>query len=170
VSAGKRLVRIGLLATLLTIAAGVWLYNRLERPSIGPGGPSDVVVYFPSGTSTSAIFRRLASEGVIFNAKIAEIFYRIRGSATPLQAGEYRFSRPTSLDQILDRMGRGEVLQHVVVVPEGLTAMRRSSSSSIRASERWNPSARPSPTRAWLRDSRPVRRISRASSFPTPTA
>ncbi len=121
-SAGKRLVRIGLLATLLTIAAGVWLYNRLERPSIGPGGPSDVVVYFPSGTSTSAIFRRLASEGVIFNAKIAEIFYRIRGSATPLQAGEYRFSRPTSLDQILDRMGRGEVLQHVVVVPEGLTA------------------------------------------------
>ncbi len=120
-SAAKRLVRLGLLAALLAITVAVWLYNRLERPA-SKGPPSAVVLYFPSGTSTSAIFRRLADEGVIGNARIAEFFYRLRGSATPLQAGEYEFSRPTPLDEILARMGRGEVVQHVVVVPEGLTA------------------------------------------------
>jgi UPF0755 protein len=122
VSAGKRFLRLGLLAVLLAIAAAAWLYDRLERPPARPGPASDVVLVFPPGTSTSAIFRRLAAEEVIGNARIAELFYRLRGGGTALQAGEYRFSRPTALDQVLERMGRGEVVQHVVVVPEGLTA------------------------------------------------
>jgi peptidoglycan lytic transglycosylase G len=120
-SAGKRLVRLVLLVVLLAIAVGAWFFFRLERPA-PPGATSAVVLYFPSGTPTSAIFRRLADEGVIGNARIAEFFYRLRGSATPLQAGEYEFSRPTPLDEILARMGRGEVLQHEIVVPEGLTS------------------------------------------------
>jgi UPF0755 protein len=120
-SAGKRLIRVVLLLVLLAIAIGVWFYYELERPR-GSGPPSEVIVNFPIGTSTSAIFRRLAAEGVIGNPRIAELFYRIRGSATPLQAGEYRFSRPSSLDHVIEAMGHGEVVQHMVIVPEGLTA------------------------------------------------
>lgn len=121
-SAGKRLARLALLLLLLAIAVALWLANRLERPPAAPGPPAEVFVYFPPGTSTGAIFRRLAAEGVIGNARLAEIYYRIRASATPLQAGEYRFERPMSIDEIIRRMGRGDVVQHVVVVPEGLTA------------------------------------------------
>ena len=78
-------------------------------------------VYFPPGTSTAAIFRRLMAEGVVRSARLAELYYRIRGSATPLQAGEYQFDRPMPIDEIIRRMGRGDVVQHSVVVPEGLT-------------------------------------------------
>jgi UPF0755 protein len=120
VSAGKRLFRLGLLLVLLAAAIAVWFIYSLERP--GPPGPAEVDVYFPPGTSTTAIFRRLAVEGVVSNARIAEIYYRIRASATTLQAGEYRFSRPMPIDEVIRRMGRGDVVQHIVVVPEGLTA------------------------------------------------
>jgi UPF0755 protein len=122
VSAGKRLFRLGLLLVLLAAAVAVWFIYSLERPRGTAGGPAEVDVYFPPGTSTAAIFRRLAVEGVVSNARIAEIYYRIRASATTLQAGEYRFSRPMPIDEVIRRMGRGDVVQHVVVVPEGLTA------------------------------------------------
>ncbi|HEY7112318.1 MAG TPA: endolytic transglycosylase MltG [Thermoanaerobaculia bacterium] len=121
-SAGKRLFRLGLLLILLATAVAVWLIYGLERPGRLASGPAEVNVYFPPGTSTAAIFRRLALEGVVWNARIAEIYYRIRASATTLQAGEYRFSRPMPIDEIIRRMGRGDVVQHVIVVPEGLTA------------------------------------------------
>lgn len=121
-SAGKRLARLGLLLALLAIAVALWFAYRLERPPAAPGPPADVFVYFPPGTSTAAIFRRLAAEGVTGNARLAEIYYRIRAGATPLQAGEYRFDRPMPIDEVIERMGRGDVVQHTVVVPGGLTA------------------------------------------------
>jgi UPF0755 protein len=121
-SAGKRLVRLGLLVLLLALAATLWFVDRLERPPGPSGPPAQVDVYFPPGTSTAAIFKRLTAEGVIPNARLAELYYRVRASATPLQAGEYQFDRPMPIDEVIRRMGRGEVVQHTVVVPEGLTS------------------------------------------------
>ena len=80
------------------------------------------MVLFPQGTPTAQIFRRLAGEGVVEDARLAEIYYRIYRGATPLQAGEYRFHRPTPIDEIIDRMSRGDVVRYTVAVPEGLTA------------------------------------------------
>jgi UPF0755 protein len=117
-TARKRLVRVGLLVALLAIAAGVWVVGTLERPA----GSAAVVVVFEPGTPTKAIFRRLAAEGVVGNARLAEIWYRVSSGATPLQAGEYRFARPMPLHEVIQRMGHGDVVQHAVVVPEGLTS------------------------------------------------
>jgi UPF0755 protein len=122
VSAGKRLARLFLLVLVLALAVTFWFVSRLERPPAPPGPPSQVFVFFPPGTSTGAIFRRLSAEGVIGNARLAELYYRIRASATPLQAGEYRFERPSSIDDLIRQMGHGDVVQHAVVVPEGLTS------------------------------------------------
>ncbi len=121
-SAGKRLVRVGLLLVLLAIAGALLLVRRLERPPGGQAAPVAVELYFPPGTPTGAIFRRLAAEGVIRNARLAELYYRFLSGAAPLQAGEYRFDRPMPIQEVIRRMGRGEVVQHTVVVPEGLTA------------------------------------------------
>jgi peptidoglycan lytic transglycosylase G len=122
VTVRKRLARLVLLLLLLALAVALWFIDRLERPPRPPGPPAEVFVYFPPGTSTGAIFRRLAAEGVIGNARLAEVYYRIRASTTPLLAGEYRFERPMSIDEVIRRMGRGDVVQHTVVVAEGLTA------------------------------------------------
>ena len=119
--AGRRLLRLGLLAGLLVFAIAFYLYFRLEHPS-RPASPGEAVVFFPFGTSTSTIFRRLADEGVVSPAWLAEAWYRLAESATPLQAGEYRFTRPTPLSEVIARMARGDVVRHTIVVPEGLTS------------------------------------------------
>jgi UPF0755 protein len=80
------------------------------------------MVLFAQGTPTAQIFRTLAAEKVVEDARLAEIYYRIYRGATPLQAGEYRFHRPTPIDEIIDRMARGDVVRYTVVVPEGLTS------------------------------------------------
>ncbi len=120
-SAARRVFRIGLLLALLAIAVGVYLYRTIEYPPAAPAG-GEVTVYFPFGTPTTDIFRRLDAEGVVHPAWLAELYYRLARSATSLQAGEYRFARPTPLSAVLARMGRGDVLRHTIVVPEGLTA------------------------------------------------
>ncbi|HTR01916.1 MAG TPA: endolytic transglycosylase MltG [Thermoanaerobaculia bacterium] len=120
-SAVRRVLRIGLLLALLALAIGVYFYRELEFPRRPPTG-EEVIVFFPFGTSTTEIFRRLDAEGVVRPARLAEAFYRVARSATALQAGEYRFTRPTPLSEVIARMGRGDVLRHTIVVPEGLTA------------------------------------------------
>lgn len=120
-SAGRRLMRLGLLAGALVLTCAVYLFQSLEHPRVPDNAP-EVTLFFPFGTSTSEIFRELAAEGVISHAWIAEAYYLIARSAVPLQAGEYRFTRPTALSQVVDRMNRGDVVMHTIVVPEGLTA------------------------------------------------
>jgi len=122
VSVARRIGRLFLLVGLLVVVTAVWLINRLQHPGPPRRSPPEVVLYIPPGTSTDAIFRRLAFEGVVGNAKLAEIYYRLRLGATPLQAGEYRFHRPMDIDDVISRMRRGDVVQHAVVVPEGFTA------------------------------------------------
>jgi UPF0755 protein len=119
-SAGRRLARLGLLSGFLFLAIALYFFNRLEHPPRSEV-PGEVTVFFPFGTSTSQIFRTLAAERVVSPAWLAETYYRLARSATPLQAGEYRFTRPTPLSTVIDRMSRGDVVRHTVVVPEGLT-------------------------------------------------
>jgi len=119
-SAARRVLRLGLMIALLALAVAVYLYRQLEHPP-PPAVPGTVTVFFPFGTPTSEIFRRLASEGVVSPAWLAEAYYRLAASSTPLQAGEYRFERPTPLSEVLARMGRGDVVKYTIVVPEGLT-------------------------------------------------
>ena len=94
VSAARRFLRLGLLLALLAVAA-----RRLPLPAAraspgAPGADGRSTIFFPFGTSTSEIFRKLAAEGVVSPAWLAEAYYRVARSATPLQAGEYRFRRP----------------------------------------------------------------------------
>ena len=121
-SAGKRWARIGLLVVLLGALVAFYLQYRMKHPPVKalPGG--DVIVEIPPGTSTSSIFRRLASAGVVEDGRLAEVYYRLHRKRTPLQAGEYRFRRPMPIDEIINMMGRGDVVRHPIVVPEGLTA------------------------------------------------
>jgi UPF0755 protein len=120
-SAMRRVLRLGLLAALLAVVLGIYLYWSLEHPP-EPPGTEEATVFFPYGTSTSEIFRKLAAEGVVPNAWFAEAYYRIARSATPLQAGEYQFRGRTPLSVVIARMVRGDVVKHAIVVPEGLTA------------------------------------------------
>src|SRR5262249_57066352 len=104
---------------LLVLAGAAYLYYRLEYPS-RPGTPSQVTIVFAAKTPTGEIFRKLAQAGVVPDATLAEIYYRIYRFRSPLQPDEYRFDRPTPIDDVINRMARADVLKHSVVVPAGL--------------------------------------------------
>src|SRR4030095_1690118 len=59
VSAIRRVLRLGLLLGPLAPAVAVYLYRRLEHPP-APAVPGSATIFFPYGTPTSEIFRRLA--------------------------------------------------------------------------------------------------------------
>jgi UPF0755 protein len=122
VSAAKRLLRLGLLVVLLGALVVFYLQHRMTHPPAPTQPRGDVIVDIPSGTSTSEIFRRLDSAGIVEDGRLAEVYYRLHRRKTPLQAGEYRFKRPMPIDDIINMMGRGDVVRHAIVVPEGLTA------------------------------------------------
>jgi UPF0755 protein len=120
-SATRRFLRLGLLAALLAVALAVYFYRRLEYPA-APAANGEATVFFPFGTSTKEIFQKLADDGIVSPPWLAEAYYRVARSATPLQAGEYRFARPEPLSEVLARMSTGDVVKHTIVVPEGLTS------------------------------------------------
>jgi UPF0755 protein len=122
VSATRRVLRVFLLLALLACLGGVYVIYRLEHPALPAVPAARVRMVFRPGTPTARIFQRLEKAGVVRDARLAEIYYRLYRSGSPLQAGEYLFSRPMPIDEIINRMARGEVVQYSIVVPEGLTA------------------------------------------------
>ncbi len=121
-SAKRPVFRVFLLLVLLAIAGAGYLFYRLEHPRRSPGPLAQAKIVFPVGTSTAQILLTLEKEGVVADARLAEIYYRVYRAGTPLQAGEYLFDRPMPIDEIINRMARGDVVTYPVVVPEGLTA------------------------------------------------
>jgi len=113
----RRLVFVlGLLATVVLATGYLWI----RAPRL-PGSTERVVVEFPIGTPTRQIFRTLQAEGIARDSLLAEIYYRTFRHGVPLRAGEYSFSPGEPLDRAIDLLEHGEVVKHVVVVPEGLT-------------------------------------------------
>ena len=117
----RRLVGALLLLAALAVAVAAYLYYSLEHPR-RPEKPSTVTILFPQGTTTAQIFHKLAESGVVHDGRMAEVYYRLYRSRTRLQAGEYIFDKPMPIDDVINRMGRGEVVKYSVVVPDGLTA------------------------------------------------
>ncbi len=170
-SAGRRFLRLGLLVGLLLFAAAFYLYSaarasaqavdRRERPSSSSR----------SGLRPREIFRRLSDERVVSPAWLAEAWYRLAESATPLQAGEYRFTRPTALSEVIARMARGRrrpAHDRRARGPDGRGDVRALLEPRHLPARR--PSRKPSRTPSSSRRSPAGPRISRAFSSPTPTS
>lgn len=75
-------------------------------------------VLLHSGYSTRRIAYELKSAGVIRNATAFAIWHRIHRKHS-LKAGEYLFEKTATALEIHDRLVRGDVYVHTVVIPEG---------------------------------------------------
>jgi UPF0755 protein len=76
------------------------------------------ILLFPPGSSSQRIARTLAEEGVIRSAHAFMLLHYLEPSRK-LKAGEYRFDREATSLQVLNRIARGDIYAHTVVVPEG---------------------------------------------------
>jgi len=117
---------LGLAAFVLLVAAVTagaalwWVKTSLERPFQGYPGEERIVL-IEEGTTASRILERLEAEGVLENQTLARQYLIRVLEDPPLQAGEYRFSGPLTIPQVLDQLIRGDVLTYSVTLVEGLT-------------------------------------------------
>ena len=117
----KRLILIALAVIVLGgVGAAAWIYRSLEQPYRGFTEP-EIFVEIPAGSSTTSMAHRLAEAGVVPNATAFEAAVWLRKAGRRLQAGEYRFDRPATPAEVVDRLARGDVYLRSITFREGLT-------------------------------------------------
>jgi UPF0755 protein len=100
---------------LLLLAATLLLAWALIIP-VAPPVPE--VLLFPPGSSSKAIAAELERAGVVRTRFGFELLHYALPKKS-LKAGEYRFVRAASTIEVFNRIVRGDVLLHTVVIPEG---------------------------------------------------
>ncbi len=115
----KALLLLALTTLLGAAAAAYWAWQRLQAPF---GEVGEVEIEVPAGQSGATILRRLQEAGVVWNAELARLYLVYRLGDPALKAGKYRIPTPARLDDVIEKLERGEVVLETVTVIEGLTA------------------------------------------------
>ena len=102
---------------LVVLGAGAWLAWGVLSPVTPPG---QKFVLLRSGLTTRRIAAELKNAGVIRNERAFLIWHYLHHKRF-LKAGEYLFERPATIIDIHQRLERGDIYTHTVVVPEGYT-------------------------------------------------
>lgn len=116
--------RLGLWLIALVVIAGaiaaVWLYAAVQRPYRGYS-PAEQFVEIPRGSSPGLIARRLKEAGVVRNELAFRLAVSMQNASGRLQAGEYRFDRPLTAAEVVEKIRRGDVYLRTITFREGLT-------------------------------------------------
>jgi UPF0755 protein len=105
-----------LLLLLVVVAAG-WLGWATFSP-VSPSGQKFVMLR--PGFSTRHIATELKSAGVIRSVPAFLVWHFLHRKRS-LKAGEYLFDKPADTAQVHNRLARGDIYVHTVVIPEGFT-------------------------------------------------
>ena len=117
----KRLVIWILLLLIFVVGAfAVWVAYGAVQPYKGYAG-EEQFVDIPPGSGPGAIGRRLADAGVIRDTLTFRIELIRSGSGRRLQAGEYRFDTPMTVNEVIAKIARGDVYLLPLTFREGLT-------------------------------------------------
>jgi UPF0755 protein len=117
----KRFVILVLVVAFIAGGLAAWRqFIRLAMPFQGWRGAEQFVDIEP-GSGPAAIGARLVRAGVVRDPWTWRIGLWRSAQATRLKAGEYRFERPLTVDQVIDVLVRGDVYVRSITFPEGLT-------------------------------------------------
>lgn len=116
----KKLIIILLIAILaLGTWAGLHAWRQVFRPYQAYTGT--LVFQIPVGEPVSRTAERLDHLGVIASRTWFLAYYRLFHRDAVFKTGEYRFSQPMNMKQVIAKLHRGEVVLHKVTITEGLT-------------------------------------------------
>lgn len=127
---GRGLVRFFLwflvVALLLSAAAaatayGGWRWLQAEFAAPGPA-QSETVILLPRGAGLIRIGQQLEEEGLIEDRRIFRAMITLDEGDRALRAGEYRIPAHASMAEIYHMLRTGQVVQHPVTFPEGVTS------------------------------------------------
>ena len=105
------------LILIAALGGAGWFAWALLAP-VSPSG--QIFVMLRPGYSTRRIAAELKTNGII-RSEDAFILWHYLRRLRSLEAGEYRFDKPANIIDIQNRLRRGDVYFHTVVVPEGFT-------------------------------------------------
>ena len=117
----KKLITALVLLVILAVAgaAGVG-WSRMQAPYKGYDA-AEQFVEIPVGAGAAEIRQRLLDAKVVSDAVTLRLALRWTGASRDLQAGEYRFDRPMTAIEVVNKIARGEVYGQRITFPEGLT-------------------------------------------------
>ena len=98
---------------LIAIILIVWYMASIQAPKKQQS--EDVVVEISSGTSTSNIVRILKENDVIKSELATKIYIKLH-EITKLQAGKYKFDGNNSVEEVLDTISNGKVMDETVTI------------------------------------------------------
>src|SRR5687768_7943966 len=120
----RKLALIGIFAVVLVVGgavlAGTIMWTRITQSYKGYDA-AEQFIEIPRGAGTAQIRRRLVEDGIVENEWTLRFALLWSGKAQSLKAGEYRFDRPLTPLQVVDRLSRGDVHTRRVTFREGLT-------------------------------------------------
>ena len=117
----KKILALLLVIGLLGAAGvGALIYMRTSEPYRGYEGPEQFVV-IESGSTTRVIGEQLVRAGVVRDDAAFRAALWRTGRARALQAGEFRFDRPMTPVEVIEKIARGDVHSRRITFPEGLT-------------------------------------------------
>jgi len=99
---------------VLLLAIAIWVAWAVYLP-VSPSQKQSVLLR--QGWSSRRIATELKNAGVIRSIAGFLIVHYIH--LRPLKAGEYLFDKPANAERVYDRIARGDIYFHTVVVPEG---------------------------------------------------
>jgi UPF0755 protein len=118
ITGGSGLATLGIFLMAIALIA-VWLYQG-PGPAAHNGSPTNVVLR--PGASLPEIASTLKREHAIGSSTIFLIAAQLSGAARHMKAGEYDFAPHASMATVMGMIRRGEIVHHMLTVPEGLTS------------------------------------------------
>lgn len=116
----KKLALLVLVLLLAGATAAFVVYARVGQPFRGYPADAQHVEIVP-GAGTRAIGDALVSAGVVRDTLTYRVAVWLSGDARRLKAGEYRFDRPMTAREVVDKIARGDVDLVRITFREGLT-------------------------------------------------
>lgn len=114
-------VLVVLLLLVVAIAATVGLAVQSYRSHALTMADSPVRVRVDRGMTLPAIAAAMQRQGIDLPAWRLSLAMRLRGDARAIRFGVYEFARPVTLQALLDKMVRGDVVLAELTVVEGWT-------------------------------------------------
>ncbi len=119
----KRLlwILITLITLLIVACGGAFMWYRLSLRPVNAGDTSRTRVDIASGSSPASISQLLSDKKLIRSTLVFDIYTRLSGTRSKLQAGTYSLSPSESTEEIVDHLVKGKVDQFNITFLPGAT-------------------------------------------------
>ncbi len=99
--------------------AACYVYARLNTP--GPSFAAPVRIFISPGSTLQQTAQMLVAEGILASVQPFRFWAQFTGKDRSIQSGEYILETSLTPRSLLETLTQGQVIHHMVTIPEGLT-------------------------------------------------